>query len=145
MFTVNTYDDHKRTVNVLVQRNKTQVAMLGANPQYAFIDTLYKVLYNNNPLAPPAVPKVGNFDKIDVDRCLSIYKERLGDLGGMHISIVGSFDEKEIIASLEKYVAGLPAKSPAAFVDNKLRPFTGENNFQFKRGKEGREIPLFSM
>ena len=147
LFTLYVTEPRKDTVlfKSAIQRNKTQVAMLGANPQYAFIDTLYKVLYNNNPLAPTAVPKVGNFDKIDVDRCLSIYKERLGDLGGMYISIVGSFDEKEIIALLEKYVAGLPAKSPAAFVDNKLRPFTGENNFQFKRGKEEKSLILGIM
>jgi zinc protease len=126
----------------VIQRGKAQVAMLGANPQFAFIDTLYKVLYNNNPLAPTAVPKVDNYDKIDLDRCMAIYKERLGDLGGMHISIVGSFDEKEIITLLEKYVAGLPAKSPATFVDNKLRPFIGENNFQFKRGKEDKSLIL---
>ena len=147
LFTLYVTEPRKDTVlfKSSVQRSKAQVAMLGANPQYAFIDTLYKVLYNNNPLAPTAVPKVDNYDKIDIDRCLAIYKERLGDLGGMHISIVGSFDEKEIIALLEKYVAGLPAKSPSAFVDNKLRPFTGENNFQFKRGKEDKSLILGIM
>ncbi len=147
LFTLYVTEPRKDTVlfKSSVQRSKAQVAMLGANPQYAFIDTLYKVLYSNNPLAPTAVPKVDNYDKIDIDRCLAIYKERLGDLGGMHISIVGSFDEKEIIALLEKYVAGLPAKSPSAFVDNKLRPFTGENNFQFKRGKEDKSLILGIM
>ena len=147
LFTLYVTEPRKDTVlfKSVVQRSKAQIAMLGANPQYAFIDTLYKVLYNNNPLAPTAVPKVDNYDKIDLDRCMAIYKERLGDLGGMHISIVGSFDEKEIIALLEKYVAGLPAKSAAAFVDNKLRPFTGENNFQFKRGKEEKSLILGIM
>lgn len=124
----------------VVQRGKAQVAMLGANPQYAFLDTLYKVLYNNNPLAPTAIPKVENYEKIDLKRAVSIYKERLGDVGGMHISIVGSFDENVIIPLLEKYVAGLPAKSKAAFVDNKLRPFVGVNDFQFKKGKEDKSL-----
>lgn len=124
----------------VVQRGKAQVAMLGANPQYAFIDTLYKVLYNNNPLAPTAIPKVENYEKIDMKRSVSIYKERLGDVGGMHLSIVGSFDEKEVIALLEKYVAGLPSKTKASFVDNKLRPFVGENQFQFRKGKEDKSL-----
>ncbi len=85
--------------------------MMGANPQVAFIDTVYKVLYQNNPLAPTAVPKAENYDKISLDRSLQIYKERLGDLSGMDINIVGSFKEEEIIPLIEKYIASLPASS----------------------------------
>ena len=88
---------------------------------------------------------VANFEKIDLDRSLAIYKERLSDLGGMHISIVGSFDEKEMVALLEKYVAGLPAATTAKFVDNKVRPFVGENNFRFKKGKEEKSLILGIM
>ena len=124
----------------VIQRGKAQVAMLGANPQVAFIDTLTKVLYSNNPLAPTAVPKIENFDKIDLDRSLAIYKERLGDVGGMHISIVGSFDEKEMISLLEKYVAGLPATGKSSFTDNKVKLFTGTNEFRFKKGKEDKSL-----
>ncbi|MFN5022193.1 MAG: M16 family metallopeptidase [bacterium] len=124
----------------VIQRGKAQVAMLGANPQVAFIDTLTKVLYNNNPLAPTAVPKIANFDKIDLDRSLAIYKERLGDVGGMHISIVGSFDEKEMISLLEKYVAGLPATGKSTYTDNKVKLFTGTNEFRFKKGKEDKSL-----
>lgn len=124
----------------VIQRGKAQVAMLGANPQVAFIDTLTKVLYNNNPLAPTAVPKIENFDKIDLDRSMAIYKERLGDVGGMNIVIVGSFDEKEMIALLEKYVAGLPAAGKSTYTDNKVKLFTGINEFRFKKGKEDKSL-----
>ena len=126
----------------VITRNKAQVAMLGANPQIAFIDTLYKVLYENNPLAPTAVPKAENFDKIDLDRSLAIYRERLGNVAGLHMVLVGSFDEKEMIALLEKYVAGLPASGKASFTDNKVRPFSGVNNFRFKKGKEDKSLIL---
>ena len=126
----------------VITRNKAQVAMLSANPQIAFIDTLYKVLYENNPLAPTAVPKADNFDKIDLDRSLAIYRERLGNVAGLHMVLVGSFDEKEMIALLEKYVAGLPASGKASFTDNKVRPFSGVNNFRFKKGKEDKSLIL---
>jgi zinc protease len=116
--------------------------MLSANPQIAFIDTLYKVLYENNPLAPTAVPKAENFDKIDLDRSLAIYRERLGNVAGLHMVLVGSFDEKEMIALLEKYVAGLPASGKASFTDNKVRPFSGVNNFRYKKGKEDKSLIL---
>ena len=129
----------------IIQRGKAQVAMLGANPQVAFIDTLTKVLYSNNPLAPTAVPKVENFDKIDLDRSMAIYKERLGDIGGMNIVIVGSFDEKEMIALLEKYVAGLPATGKSTYTDNKVKPFTGRNDFRFNKGKEDKSLIIGVM
>ena len=126
----------------LIQKQKSQVAMIGANPQAAFIDTLMKVMYNNNPLAPTAVPKAENYDKIDLDRALAIYKERLGDLGGAKIVIVGSFDEKEITALLEKYVAGLNAKTKGVVVDNKVREAKGVNDFQFKKGTANKSLIL---
>ena len=122
--------------NAVLQRGRAQVSMLGANPQVAFIDTLNRVMYNDNPLAPSAVPKAAHFDKINLGRSMAIYKELLGDLGGMHITIVGSFDEKEIIALLEKYVAGLPAVTKPVAVDNKVRIAKGQQTFQVRKGKE---------
>ena len=126
--------------NSFLQRGKAQVSMLKSNPQIAFIDTLYKVLYNGNPLAPTAVPKLEHFEKINLERVVSIYKERLGDVGGMNFSIVGSFDEKTINSFIEKYIASLPAKGKSQFVDNKVNEFTGVNNFEFKKGKEEKSL-----
>jgi zinc protease len=124
----------------VVQRGIAQVAMLGANPQIAFIDTLYEVMYDNNPLAPTAVPKALNYEKINLGRALEIYKERLGDVGGMHISIVGSFDEGEVVALLEKYIAGLTSTGKSTYLDNKVRITKEAHNFQFRRGKEEKSL-----
>lgn len=126
--------------NAVLQRGRAQVSMLGANPQVAFIDTLNRVMYNDNPLAPSAVPKAAHFDKINLGRSMAIYKELLGDLGGMHITIVGSFDEKEMIALLEKYVAGLPAVTKPVAVDNKVRIAKGQQTFQVRKGKEDKSL-----
>jgi len=126
-----------------IQRNKSQFAMMGANPQIAFIDTLFKVMYDNNPLAPTAIPKVENYDKISMSKAMSIYQERLGDMTGMHFNFVGSFNEEEIIPLIEKYIASLPASGKKTnFSDNKVRPVKGNNNFTFKKGKEDKSLIL---
>jgi zinc protease len=125
-----------------LQRSKAQVAMLSANPQIAFIDTLYQVLYENNPLAPTAVPRAANYDKINLDRAIAIYKEQLGDAAGMHITMVGSFNEDTMIALLEKYAASLPVIKIRNYTDNKVRPFKGQNDFQFKKGKDDKSLVL---
>jgi zinc protease len=126
-----------------VQRNKSQYAMLGANPQAAFIDTIYKTLYNNNPLAPVAVPKSEYYDKIDLDRSLAIYKERFGDANGMNFVFVGSFTEQEIIPLIEKYLGSLPSTGKKfTYTDNKVRPITGKKELTVNKGKEQKSLIL---
>ena len=92
---------------------------------------------HGSPLTPTAVPKSENFDKISLNRSLEIYKERLGNMNGMEINIVGSFKEEEIIPLIEKYIASLPSSNvKTGFTDNKLRQFKGKNEFTFYKGKE---------
>lgn len=126
-----------------IQRNKAQFQMMGANPQFAFIDTFINVVYKGNPLRQTAVPKAENYDKISLDRVMQIYKERLGDLTGMHFTFVGSFKEDEIISLIEKYIAGLPAGTRKTnYTDNKVRPAVGKNKFTFHKGKEQKSLIL---
>jgi zinc protease len=126
-----------------VQRNKTQYAMISANPQAAFIDTMYKALYNNNPLAPVFIPNSSYYDKIDLDRSLAIYKERFGDANGMNFVIVGSFKEEEMLPLIEKYIASLPSTTKKfAYKDNKVRTVSGKKEITVNKGKEQKSLIL---
>ena len=119
----------------LAQRAKAQMAFLMANPQTAFTDTLNKVLYGNNPLGPE-VPKPEMFDKINLDRAMAIYKERFGDVTGMHFAIVGNYDEKKLKQLVETYIASLPASGKKfTYKDNGLRPVKGKVNLNFNKGE----------
>lgn len=126
-----------------VQRSKLQYAAISSNPQAAFIDTMYKTLYNNNPLAPVAVPNSANFDKINLDRSLAIYKEHFGDASGMNFVFVGSFREEQILPLIEKYIASLPATGKKfVFTDNKVRPVSGNQQLTVNKGKEEKSLIL---
>lgn len=126
-----------------IQKNKSQFAMLGANPQASFIDTLYKVFYKNNPLAPIAVPNSSFFDKVNLDRSFAIYKERFGDASGMHFVFTGSFKEEQIIPLIEKYLAGLPATGKKFnYIDKKVRPLAGKQDLIVNKGKEQKSLIL---
>lgn len=126
-----------------IQRNKSQFAALGANPQNAFIDTMFSVLYNKNPMAPIAVPKPDFFDRIDLNRVMSIYKERVGDASGMHFVFAGSFQTDSIIPMLETWLGSLPS-SGKQFVkkDNKVRPVSGRRDLTVYKGKEPKSLIL---
>ncbi len=126
-----------------VQRNKSQFANISANPQAVFIDTMYKTMYGNNPLAPVVVPNSAFFDKINLDRAMAIYKERLGDANGMNFVFVGSFKEEDIIPYIEKYIASLPATTKKfAMADDKVRPVGGKQQLIVNKGKEEKSLIL---
>ena len=126
-----------------ISKNKAQVAGILSNPQAAFIDTMYKFIYGNNPMAPSVVPNTKHFDKINLDRAMQIYKERSGDLTGMHFVIVGSFKEENIVPLIEKYIGSLPVSGvKTAFKDNKVRPIRGNKLLEYKKGKEQKSLVL---
>ncbi|HRE52049.1 MAG TPA: insulinase family protein [Flavitalea sp.] len=124
-----------------IQKNKSQYANISANPQAVFVDTLYKTLYDGNPLTPVVVPQAGYFDKINLDRAYDIYKERFGNANGMNFVFVGSFKENDIIPLVEKYIASLPS-SPGkpAYADNKLRPVSGKKTMTVHKGSEQKSM-----
>ncbi len=126
-----------------IQKNKAQLTFLSANPQVVFIDTLFKAMYHNSPLAPIAVPKPEYYDHIDLNRVMQIYKERFGDVNGMHFTFVGSITEKELRPLLEKYIASLPATNKKFnYADNQLRMASGKIDVNVFKGKEAKALIL---
>ncbi|MEO5908609.1 MAG: insulinase family protein, partial [Ginsengibacter sp.] len=126
-----------------IQKNKSQLAFLSANPQAVFLDTLFKVYYQNNPLAPIAVPKPAYFDELNLERIMQIYKERFEDLNEMHFTFAGSLSENDLKPLLEKYIASLPASSKKFhYVDNKLRSVKGKMVVDVYKGKEPKALIL---
>lgn len=129
--------------NTYIQKAKSQSAMMSANPQAVFIDTFYKTMYGNNPLAPSLVPKPANYDKVQLDRLLEIYKEHFGDMSGMQFVFVGNIDEATMIPLIEKYVASLPASGKKfTYTDNKVRTAKGKINLNTYKGKEEKSLVL---
>lgn len=129
--------------NSFIQRNKAQMAFLGANPQITFIDTLLKTVYGNDPRTPIAIPKSFYFDSVNMNRALAIYKERFGDVTGMNFVIVGSIDEAKLKPLVERYIASLPASGKKfTFKDNGLRPLKGKVDVNVNKGQAPQALIL---
>ncbi len=126
-----------------VQKNKSQFAMISSNPQAAFVDTFYKAMYSNNPLAPIAVPSPEYYSKIDLDRVLDIYKAHLGDMSGMQFAFVGNVDVEKMVPMIEKYIGSLPSSGKKfTYTDNKVRTAKGKINLNAFKGKEDKSLIL---
>ncbi len=130
-----------------IKKQQAQYGMLLASPVNAFIDTTYKVFYNANPLSPIIVPHADDFDKINIERSLHIYRAHFGNANGMVFSIVGNVDEKDVLPLIEKYIASLPSgKEGFTYTDNKVRPVKGKNTLTFYKGQEEKSfvVAIFS-
>ena len=64
----------------------------------------------NHPRAG-GLPKSEDFDKINLDRSIQIYKERFANAGDFTFLFVGSFDEETIKPLIEKYIGSLPGNA----------------------------------
>ncbi|MGI8950544.1 MAG: M16 family metallopeptidase [Chitinophagaceae bacterium] len=123
------------------QKSATQFQM--ADPQAFFIDTFYQTLYQKNPLAPIAIPKPQDFDNINLDTALAIYKDQFGDANDFNFIFVGSFDVEKIKPLLATYLGSLPsANKLAMFVDNGVRKAKGDINLVVKKGTEPKSLIL---
>ena len=77
-----------------IQQSKAQFKNLNANPQYAFFDTINRVLYDNNPLAPTAIPKPENYDKISAIKGFSNLPGKAGRFIRDECKYSGQFHRK---------------------------------------------------
>jgi zinc protease len=120
---------------------KAQLAFMASNPQAAFIDTMVKSLYNNNPLARRVIPKPADFDDINLDRALQIYKDEIGSPDGYHFVIVGNIKAEEALPLIQTYLGGIPSTGkPAAFKDNGVRPVKGNKELKIHKGKDPKSL-----
>jgi zinc protease len=126
--------------NSFVTKSKSQIQNAMANPRTFYSDTLTKILYNSNPWAT-GFPTIAEFDKLNADKALDIYKQVYGNADGMHFTFVGNIDPATAKPLLEKYLGSLPAQpTQHAFKDNGVRPVKGIVNANVKKGKEPQSI-----
>ncbi|AVR97656.1 M16 family metallopeptidase [Pseudoduganella armeniaca] len=107
-----------------------------ARPEAQFANTIRAALYGDNPrVAGLARPQ--DFDQVDLDRALRIFRERFGSGKGWTFYFVGSFDPAKLKPLLATYVASLPTPDiPLAYRDLGVRPARGVIKREIRRGKE---------
>jgi len=115
-------------------------ANLGANPQIYFNSEFQKLMTQNHPRAG-GLPKSEDFDKINLDRSIQIYKERFANAGDFTFLFVGAFDEENIKPLLEKYIGSLPANGVKEnFKDLGIRPPAGKVDKVITKGADPKSV-----
>jgi zinc protease len=124
-----------------ITKNKGMIQFVKNNPQAFYQDTLIKIVYGNNPWASSPVPTEEEFNNLNADKALAIYKQIFGNADGMHFTLVGNMDLAAIKPMLEKYLGSLPA-SPEEhmYKDNNVRQVKGIVEANIKKGKEAKSL-----
>jgi zinc protease len=119
-----------------VTKQQTLYQNMTSDPQYAFQDSLFSILYRKHPWAP-RLPKAETFSKVDMPRALAIYKERFGNARGFNFVFVGKFDVAAMRPLIETYLASLPStEKTSTFKDVGLRPVKGVVKKEVRKGTE---------
>lgn len=126
-------------------REKQQLELMMQNPQFSFMESAYNDLYQHHPRAHiNAVPE--DFDSINLDHAIDFYKQRLGNMNGMHFFFAGNIKPDEIKVLIEKYIASLPGGPiNTAYKDLKMIPKPGVNTFTYKKGKDKKSLLTHSV
>ena len=99
--------DEKMFKNV-IQQQKGFMENMNKSPEAAFRDSVTVALYKNHPRRQPS--KVEDLEKINIDRCFEIFKDRFADAGDFTFFYVGNIDESTFRPLVETYIASLPTK-----------------------------------
>jgi len=117
-------------------RQKQLYANVGSNPQIYFSAEFQKIMTQNNPRGG-GLPKPEDFDKINPDRSMQLYKERFANAGDFTFIFVGALDEEKIKPLIEKYIGSLPGKPiKENFKDLGIRPPSGRVDKMISNGSE---------
>ncbi len=93
--------------NAYISRIKNMIKPMRAVPQVIFSDTLSKIITMNSPRVIN-IPTDAQLDQVNLDRIITIFRDRFADAGDFTYFMVGNFNKEEVIPLLEKYIGGLP-------------------------------------
>ena len=94
--------------NAYISRMRNMIKPMRSTPQMIFADTLSKIVSMNSPRVI-ALPSDAQLDQVNLDRLISIFKDRFADASDFTYLMVGNFKVEEVIPLLEKYIGGLPS------------------------------------
>lgn len=90
------------------QRLATQLKNQEAEPMVAFSDAATAALYGNNPLTGRL--KLEDFDQIDYELIMNMYKEMFSNPGSFVFTFVGNIDKPAVKPLIEQYLGSLPGQ-----------------------------------
>lgn len=90
----------------LKTRIRSQLSQAMNNPKMIYSDSIGSTIYCGNPMYRNIKPE--EVDRLNGDRVLQLYRQRIANAGDYTFSIVGAFDLDEVRQLIRRYLATLP-------------------------------------
>ncbi|MFZ6658304.1 M16 family metallopeptidase [Undibacterium sp. TJN19] len=128
-----------------ISSQKEMARNVSSQPESIFADEITGTLYQNHPRIT-RLSKVEDFDKIALDRAMTIFQERYGSAKDLNFIFVGSFDLDKMKPLLATYLASLPvADIPTKYQDLHINPVQGIVKKEVHLGSEEKSIVSLSF
>jgi zinc protease len=128
-----------------ISKNKSLYKNLAQEPMNYFYDK-YNRIRSQNHLRGNYLPQEGDWDKVNFERAVEIYKDRYSNAGEFTFVLVGSFNINSVKPLIAKYIGGLPStKRKENFRDLGIRPPTGNVNENVYKGTDEKSLAIVSF
>ena len=108
-------------------RIQGQLENLTLNPMVSFSDTIIKALYNNHIQARRI--ESDDFQKINYNRIMEMYRERFADASDFVFTFVGNINKDSIVPMMKQYLATLPSLKRVEQGDASKMPAYRKGNY----------------
>ena len=113
-------------------RIRSQLSQAVHNPKMIYGDSIGSTLYQGNPMYRRLNPE--EVDRLDGERVLDLYRQRVANAGDYTFSIVGAFTVDEVRPFIKMYLASLPDNGKRETYGSSYRPTMAsgmvENRFE---------------
>lgn len=124
----------KEIFTATIAKEKTIYQNMAVDPNFYFNDQIARIVTRNHP-RNRLLPAEEDWEKLDLDKMLEIYKERFANAGDFTFFFVGNFSLETIKPMLSKYLGSLPGNSEHEdFKDLGIRPPEGITKKSFYKG-----------
>jgi zinc protease len=128
--------------NSYITKKKDLFENLAKEPQNYFFDQYYRFKAQNNPRGD-YLPSREDWDKVNFQRAIAIYKDRFADAGKFTFIMVGAFNVDSIKPLIERYIGALPAiKRSENYVDLGIRPPKGKEVHDVFKGNDPKSLAI---
>ena len=125
-----------------VTKKKDLFENLAKEPQNYFFDKYYRIKAQNNPRGD-YLPVAKDWESLNFERAIQIYRDRFEDAGNFTFIMVGSFDVETVKPWVEQYIASLPTVDrKESYVDLMIRPPYNKTVKEVYKGNDPKSLAL---
>jgi len=118
----------------------------GRDPMAWFQDQAVRVSYGNHPRAPVSLRSPEEWGRVDLDRALSVWKDRFSDASAFTFFFVGSFTVEGITPLLATWLGNLPSTHRAeTWKDRGLKPVGGNLEKILTKGTDKKSRVVYTQ